>query len=210
MLSTVNHAWGIAVATTVVIAANVSVVIVSITQNNTNLHAENALLENIQATFLAMAALGYLFLRPRSPGERNVYLGVALLSFSFVLRELDLDRMNVPLLARTLGSGPGRVVLLSGLWILLSAHAWRSISAKVQFLRQFLGSQLFLVLLAAFCLLLLGAMMDKNIFSMTQARLAEELLETNAYLLLVLPLLFKSVRAIGSHVTAAWAQEQSV
>ncbi len=168
-----------------------------LTQYDASVHAENALLENIQASSLGFAAFAYLVLRPTSAGERVVYLGLALLSFSFMLRELDLDRMNVSLFLQTLGSGSGRVLLLSALWTSLGVYAWKSIPAKLQFVRMCLTSQVFVVLSMTFCLLVFGAMMDKKIFSLAEARLLEELFETNAYFLLLMPVLFSPLRAIG-------------
>jgi hypothetical protein len=58
-----------------------------------------------------------------------------------------------------------------------------------------LSSQLFYLLDAAFCLLVVSALMDKDVFSLAHSRLFEELLEANAYLLLIVPLMLSPVRA---------------
>jgi len=85
-----------------------------------HVHGENALLENLQACFLALGTL--LFLLPTQTNAANSFLNKAfsLLCLSFLLRELDLERFGVPPIIAQLGSGNGRKLLLAVLWVLLS------------------------------------------------------------------------------------------
>ena len=75
---------------------------------------ENNLLENTQAVILALSFL--MFLVPiLNSGRRDRLLAVffAMLALGFILRELDVERLNVPNLLVLLGSGDGRNILLA-------------------------------------------------------------------------------------------------
>ena len=75
---------------------------------------ENNLLENTQAVILALSFL--MFLVPiLNSGRRDRLLAVffAMLALAFILRELDVERLNVPNLLVLLGSGGGRNILLA-------------------------------------------------------------------------------------------------
>ncbi|MFK7830221.1 MAG: hypothetical protein AB8B57_10615 [Congregibacter sp.] len=184
MASNINRV----VVGTACLMANLLVAFYAISMNDTSVHAENSLLENFQAACLASCVLAYLCLMPATQDQRLVFMAVALLCFSFLLRELDLERLNVPLFLQTLGSGRGRVLLLASLWISLIAYTLRSIDLKILSLEKVLRSRMFRLLAAAFGLLLVSALMDKNVFGLVHSRLFEELLEANAYLLIMLPL----------------------
>lgn len=197
------------VVSCILIAANVLGAYLVISLQQESLHAENGLLENVQAMCLGASVFGYVFLRAASPGERLIYLTIALLSFSFLLRELDLDRMDVPRVLQTLGSGPGRVVLLLSLWLALGYYARRSIRFVEDFggsiMRGLFSSHLFPIALVVFFMLIGSAAMDKNLFSLTHSRLFEELFETTAYVLLMAPLMLKLLRAMRQRRNAVMA-----
>ena len=75
---------------------------------------ENNLLENTQAVILALSFL--MFLMPiLNSGRRDRLLAAffAMLALGFILRELDVERLNVPNLLVLLGSGDGRNILLA-------------------------------------------------------------------------------------------------
>lgn len=148
-------------------------------------HGENALLENLQAAFLALAAL--LYLVPTAANAANNFLNkaFALLCFSFLLRELDLEHLGLPNVIAQLGSGTGRKVLLLALWGLLLFGFVRNIGDKRGFVRQLLRSYKFALMIVVLILLGLSAVMDKELLPLTPARLYEELAETNAYFLML-------------------------
>jgi hypothetical protein len=157
------------------------------------LYSENALLENAQVLFLAVAAIGYLVIAPSHQYERLINSAIALLCFSFVLRELDIEHLNLADVLVTLGSGTGRNILLAFLWVSLSAYGFATINNKLSMARQFISSYAFLALTIAFLLLMVGAVMDRKVIEFSHAVLIEELAETNAYFVIALPVLVKAI-----------------
>lgn len=85
-----------------------------IVQDHEQIHGENSLLENLQVLLLATGAFLYLWLSGKAlTSARFLYLALALLSFSFILRELDLEQLPVPGFIQLLGSGMVRNILLA-------------------------------------------------------------------------------------------------
>jgi len=148
-------------------------------------HGENALLENLQALFLTLATA--LFLVPTASNIANKCLNkaFALLCFSFLLRELDLEHLGLPALLVQLGTGTGRTLLLAALWALVLYGFVRNVTHKPYFLRQLLRSYKFAVMAVVLVLLAISAVMDKELLPVTPARLYEELAETNAYFMML-------------------------
>lgn len=82
--------------------------------DNTLLYQENGLLENIQVLLLVVTFL--TFLLPALYQQRNdklILLFFALLSFNFILREVDVEEFELPNILILLGSGIGRKILLA-------------------------------------------------------------------------------------------------
>ncbi|MFT4863318.1 MAG: putative neutral ceramidase superfamily lipid hydrolase [Pseudohongiellaceae bacterium] len=99
--------------------ANMTIAYLSINLQYEYLHSENAFLENLQVSFLILAVIGFLFLTIAPTNERLIYLAIALLSFSFLLRELDMEHLSIPSIFQMLGSGLGRKELLVSLWTVI-------------------------------------------------------------------------------------------
>jgi hypothetical protein len=79
----------------------------------TSIYAENALLENLQASLLSAA--GLLFLANATLTQRPdkaIMLFFSVLCLAFVLREVDVERLDVASLLILVGSGTGRTILL--------------------------------------------------------------------------------------------------
>jgi hypothetical protein len=160
-----------------------------LTQQSDVFHSENAALENAQVVFLVISTLGFLFIMPFRDTEKPVHIAISLLCLSFILRELDLEDLNVSPFIKLLGSGQGRVLLLASLWTLLAFYGCRAIKNKTHYLKTFFSSPLFSMLLTAFLMLIASAVLDKKIFNIGQSRFFEELAETNAYILISLPVI---------------------
>ncbi len=157
-----------------------------------SLHSENSILENSQIAFLVLAAVGYLLFQSSAQDERIIQVAIALLCFSFILREIDLEHLNLPSLFIALGSGIGRNILLAVLWISLGTFSYFTVKNRVSFIKKFVTSIEFLILTAAFLLLVISAVMDKQVISLTHNMLFEELAETNAYFLIALPVIYRA------------------
>lgn len=172
-----------------VIANILFITVVSVTGHD-RLHGENAILENFQVLLLTTGGALYLWLSGKvSTADKYLYRGLALLSASFVLRELDLELLPVPALVQSLGSGFGRNLLLTLLWGWLFYAWFNRVADKRRFIFAFLQSRSCLLLTSALLLLIGSALLDRGLVVPGQARLFEELAETNAYLLMLLPAL---------------------
>lgn len=168
--------------------ANVCIGFAAVVLHYDTLQCEDGPLENTQALFLAVTALSYLYLLCARTDEGIAHAGIGLLCFSFLLRELDLELLPVPVLLQTLGSGQGKRILLAALWLSLALYAlfhWRHTQ---RLLRRYLAADALLVYGSASALLMLSFLLDRKYLLPTHAVLIEELAETTAYLLLLLPL----------------------
>ena len=162
------------------------------TQQSDSFHSEGAALENTQVIFLIISAVGFLFLLPFKHPYKTIHLAIALLCFSFILRELDLEHMDVFQIIKILGSGQGRILLLASLWASMSFYSYNAVENKVCALKGFCFSPLFSVLLFAFLMLMAGAVLDKKIIEISQPMFFEELAEVNAYMLISLPVIYQA------------------
>ena len=83
----------------------------TIYQGYTHLYAENGLMENLQVFLLCAAFPGFVHtaITTRYPNKTLPWF-MALLVFSFVFRELDVDKFDVPELVIFLFAGDGRAL----------------------------------------------------------------------------------------------------
>lgn len=148
-----------------------------------HVHAENALLENLQAAFLGLGVVTFLLTKARYHFPILNHC-LALLCFSFMLRELDVERLGLPRLIVLLGSGTGKYLLLGLLWLWVTGRFIRCMQ-EPGFTRTLLASTQWHILLTVLGLLAVSTIMDREWLSLELSRLVEELAETNAYLLML-------------------------
>lgn len=151
-----------------------------------HLHEEDGLLERLQAIVLLATTLLFLWLPRPTLAAAASQLGLALLSFSFVLREVDVERLPLPDLLRTLGSGDGKRYLLGLLWGGLAAWLLHQQRRSIGLVRQLLRVPYLHLLVTALLFLLVSFVMDKKLLDFTYHQLLEEVAECNAYFLLLL------------------------
>lgn len=96
-------------------------------EGHSHIYAENGLIENLQAGMLAFACVFYLltaFFSKRS--DKLIILFCALLCYGFVLREVDVERFDVPSWILFVGSGWGRNAILTLVFfVIISCAVWR-------------------------------------------------------------------------------------
>jgi len=119
--------------------------------------------------------------------DRIELIGLALLCFSFSLREIDIELVGLPALIEQFLVGKGRTATLLVLWSGYLALLLRQPIGFVDLIKRQFDSGLAAYLLIAACLLVCGAVFDRGILMLNHPRLYEELLEVNAYLLLFIP-----------------------
>ncbi len=158
-------------------------------------HEENGTLEALQASLLmgGFFLYGISFLvggeRLSSALEVNwIIRGSALLCLSFFVREVDLETLSLPALLVLPWVGTGRTITLCMLWgLFIYTMARSQVNAK-ELLRTGVEQRVVACFAVAAALLCAGALFDRGYIGGDSARFFEELLETNAYLALMLPL----------------------
>lgn len=90
-------AWPTLILFAFLVTLNAGLAYFSIYLGDASIYAENGLMENLQALFLALACVGYTLAIPKVHGRHRLLTSfLALLMFAFVFRELDVDKMDVP------------------------------------------------------------------------------------------------------------------
>ena len=166
-------------------AVNLGFAFFVITYEHHHLHKENHALENLQAMLLAVGTVVYLIPRIGIPLLPPLSIAMSLLCFSFLLRELDVERLDVPVFLHWIGSGIGKRILLAVLWLAMLQRIYRaSCDGNIDW-QPLIFSRLSLCVAAVLGLLILGYGMDREVFPLAHTRLYEEMAETNAYFLLI-------------------------
>lgn len=155
-----------------------------------HLSDENHFMENTQAVFLALAWLVHGW-RASKVDRRSVeftfHIGLSLLMYSFLLRELDISEMDAP------GSQVFTWTehILRGIgwtcWVLFLVRFFRQIKQVLARRWALLATPVMIVTLCGAVLMAAGWPFDKKVFhSLPEptSEFIEELLEINAYLLL--------------------------
>ena len=117
--------------------------------NNNTIYAENGPLENLQSILLAISCIVYLGpIALKREQERLILLFCSLLCCNFVLRELDVEDLDVPSALKFIGSGVGRNSIFSVAFMALFCFAAFRLSyykkASILFLRSKSGILLIL------------------------------------------------------------------
>ncbi|WP_374088851.1 hypothetical protein [Methylomicrobium lacus] len=145
---------------------------------------ENHFLENLQ--LILLFASGVAFLQTMmyvQKGQRLLPALGALLCLSFILRELDVEKFDLPQALVFLGSGYGRSILLSGLWLLLSVLFVRDYKHYLTLAVHILPTRSGVFLVAGGLLVGVASLFDGPVFEFY--RLYEALSEMNGYFLLL-------------------------
>lgn len=156
------------------------------TLNQTSIYDENGILENIQVLTLTLSCL--IFLLPvinQKREDKLILLFFSLLCLGFILRELDVEKLNVPDILIFVGSGIGRnIIITTGFIILISyavvnRHYYKKLGKK--FIMSVDGS---LMILAAI-FLFSGSYFEHNTLLQHHVFL-EEIFELSGYVLILL------------------------
>ncbi len=146
------------------------------------LDKENGPLENIQVILLFLSSIAFLL--PVAKAERSyrcVLLGGAMLSFSFILRELDVEDLAGPQWVAAMGSGTGRGILLGAGWAIVGFLSIKSFAVLEENLKPIIFSRTTLLLFIAGLILFSGSFFDHKDDKTPADQLAEELIEVVGY-----------------------------
>lgn len=151
--------------------------------------AENSLMENFQILVLSIAAIIFAVLAfiNKEKTLRIFYSVFSFLNISFMLREMDFEGMDVFPVFHWASSGIGFIILMLIGWFTL---ALLILSVRKKFwtlVKKWAKSAAGITMIAAGGLLFLSIHLDKKVFRMSRAtaQFWEELIEINAFLLII-------------------------
>ena len=160
-------------------------------QHAESLYRENSWVENMQVGFLAIGCLLYFVSAMRLNGDhRIVCLFFSMLSFIFMFREVDVDKLDVPRVVIFMLAEQGRafffLILLGLLFYELRkfSYYWRN-------RRYYLSSSIFIfIATAALLLIIFSTAFDQKLIRVEHRIFYEELSEMTAYLMMLGAALF--------------------
>lgn len=139
-------------------------------QHNPILAEEDHLMEWMQASFLGLACISH-FRRSRLQGPdpvgKAVFIGLSLLSISFVARELDIDSWGNPAIAEPVQT-VFRVTLII-LWIVFARYLLKHFATLWRALPVTLGKPVVTLAFIGACFYLVSWPFEKELFPMSES-----------------------------------------
>jgi hypothetical protein len=143
---------------------------------------ENGPLENLQVVLLFLSSIAFLLPMKRADRScRSILLGGAMLCFSFILRELDVEDLAVPQWVIAVGSGTGRDILLGTGWAVVGVLAIKSFSFLKERFKLIFFSRTTMLLVISGLILYSGSFFDHKDNKTPADQLAEEIIEVIGY-----------------------------
>lgn len=156
-------------------------------ERNTEIVKENHALENYQALMLFICGAVYLRTLVYAQKHQKLVPGAgALLCLSFILRELDVEKFDLPQVIILLGHGLGRNILLISLWLLVIVLFIRHCKHYLELAVNLLMTRSALLMVTGGLLLIVGDLFEDRVFGVNHYQLYEELSELNAYYFILL------------------------
>ncbi|MGL4573486.1 MAG: hypothetical protein ACRCV9_01715 [Burkholderiaceae bacterium] len=157
-----------------------------LSSNQTDVFAENGLIENTQACVLALACTVYFFTAVlEKQSERLILLFCALLCYSFVLREINVEEFDIAPALVFIGHGVGRNTTLalafSSIAIYAALHLPHYKKAAFEFAKSKAGK----LLIAGGVFLFVGQYFETS-HSLSHHVFFEEIAELFGYVLILL------------------------
>jgi hypothetical protein len=149
--------------------------------DNVIVYSENGLLENMQVGLIAASC--FFFLTPlalKMKPEKLTHLFCFWLCYSFLVRELDIERLDAPDFLVLIGSGMGRNIILALGFISLTGYGFSKFSYYKEVGLAFLKSMSGLLLMLGGLFLVIGTLFEIS-SSINQNVLFEELFELGGY-----------------------------
>jgi len=150
------------------------------------IYAEDGFLEILQAILLGIGCLVFLAaVASRQEPGKLIFLFCSLLCYSFVVRELDVELLNVPQVVKFIGSGIGRNASLALAFGAMLIYAVANFSYYKKAGLQFLKSKAGILLMLGGVLLQVGDLFEKN-YALQHHVFFEEFSELSGYVLILL------------------------
>lgn len=166
--------------------------------NDKSSYAENGVIENLQAVVLAISCITFLVLglREKAPAKL-ILLFCTLLCYSFLLRELDVERLNVHEAFKVIGSGIGRNITLVIGFTAMAFFAASKFNLYKKAGIQFIKSKPGVLLLSAGMFLIIGDVFEKS-RTVIHHVFFEESFELLGYCLILISALAVKFKAVSS------------
>ena len=168
--------------------------------NQTSIYLESGPIENIQVFILTIACL--VFLLPvirQTRTDKLLLLFFAFLCLSFILREVDIEYLDIPNVLKFLGAGIGRKVMLVIGFIGMLFYAMLNMAHYKNILKLFFVSKEGVLIIMAGMFLYIGSFFEKT--NLVQHRtFFEEMSELIGYLLILLAALALSKNSTTNKV----------
>jgi hypothetical protein len=154
--------------------------------NFTSIYEENELLENIQIILLAISCIVFLIpMALEKKPEKLILLFCSLLCYSFILRELDIEKLDVHAILKFFGSGIGRNTTLAVAFIALFSYAAFRFRYYTNVSVSFLRSKSGILLMLGGLFLIVGDVFEK-LSSIIHHVFWEEIFELGGYCCILL------------------------
>lgn len=158
--------------------------------NQSVIYAENGVLENLQVLTLVFCFLAFLFpLKDSDRQGRLLFCWFSFLCLSFILREVDVEDLDVPTALIAIGSGTGRNLMLAVGFIGMGVYGLFNLAYYKQVARSFVISKAGLLFFIAGVLLYIGGYFE-NLGFIHHHVFWEEAIELSGYTALLLSALF--------------------
>jgi hypothetical protein len=146
---------------------------------------ENGPLEMFQVLFTCLAIVLFYFAAFKSNRpQTQLYCAIALTFFTFLIRELDLRKLDLPGILTHIASGPSERLFIAvgiiGVLVLLIVYRMELIKTGLAYIPTLPG----MLIVAGAVFLVGGDVFDKELIDTPFFRLYEEWLEFNGYFLL--------------------------
>lgn len=154
--------------------------------NITSIYAENGLLENIQVILLTISCIVFLIpIALEKKTEKSILLFCSLLCYSFILREMDFESLDVPNVIKFISFGVGRNATLTAAFISLFSYAAFRFSYYKNACISFIRSKSGILLMSGGLFLIVGDIFEKR-SSIIHHVYWEELFELCGYCFILL------------------------
>jgi hypothetical protein len=154
---------------------------------NMEIVKEDHSLENVQVILLFISGLVYLrTVFSVRKGHKLFPCTGALLCLSFILRELDIEKHDLPQAIILLGHGLGRNILLISLWLLITALFLRNYKHYLEIAAYLLKTRSTRFMVMGGLLLIVGDLFEDGIFGVAAYQFYEELSELDGYFFILL------------------------
>ncbi len=153
---------------------------------NTSIYVENGPLENIQVFTIIISCIAFLLaLSCKEKEAKLIGLFLSFLCLCFLLREVDVERLDIPSIFIFIGSGASRNIILSLGLLAIATYASFNMDYYKAATRKFFSSIEGALIIAAAALLVVGSIFEKST-AIPHYVFLEELFELMGYVAILI------------------------